>query len=300
MVEGHVTLQEAADLLGVHYMTAYRYVRLGLLPASKVGAVWQVQRQDLEAFRAGGTGGSGESGEPGRTGGAGGGRGTRKRAPWDERLEARLLAGDSRGAWGVVEAAMAAGTDLDSVYLDVIAPAMASIGERWARGELDIAVEHRASGIATRIIGRLGPRFARRGRSRGTVVLGGPPGERHALPLSLLSDLVRAAGFEVSDLGADVPPASFALAARDAQRLVAVGVSVTNPESLPMAAEVIAEVHAAVPGVPVVIGGSAVTDEAQARALGADGWAADGRSAVALFDRLAGGGGGNGDGARDD
>ncbi len=292
MVEGHVTLQEAADLLGVHYMTAYRYVRLGLLPASKVGAVWQVRRQDLEAFQA-----AGSATDSGGAGGAGGGRGPRRRVPWDERLEARLLAGDSRGAWGVIEAAMAAGTDLDSIYLDVIAPAMASIGERWARGELDIAIEHRASGITARIIGRLGPRFARRGRTRGTVVLGGPPGERHALPLSLLSDLVRAAGFEVSDLGADVPPASFALAAQDAQRLVAVGVSVTNPGSLPMAAEVIAEVHRAVPGVPVLIGGSAVTGEDQARALGADAWAADGRAAVALLDRLASGGTSGHDGA---
>ena len=33
-----LTLHEAAELLGVHYMTAYRYVRLGVLPAVKVGA----------------------------------------------------------------------------------------------------------------------------------------------------------------------------------------------------------------------------------------------------------------------
>ena len=32
-----LTLHEAADVLGVHYMTAYRYVRLGLLPAAKAG-----------------------------------------------------------------------------------------------------------------------------------------------------------------------------------------------------------------------------------------------------------------------
>ena len=30
-----LTLQEAADALGVHYMTAYRYVRLGLLAAGR-------------------------------------------------------------------------------------------------------------------------------------------------------------------------------------------------------------------------------------------------------------------------
>ena len=34
----HVSLQEAADLLGVHYMTAYRYVRSGRLIAGRVGS----------------------------------------------------------------------------------------------------------------------------------------------------------------------------------------------------------------------------------------------------------------------
>ena len=31
-------LRECAERLGVHYMTAYRYVRTGMLPATKVGA----------------------------------------------------------------------------------------------------------------------------------------------------------------------------------------------------------------------------------------------------------------------
>ena len=91
------------------------------------------------------------------------------------------MAGDARGAWGVIEAAQAAGADVDEVYLDLVAPAMVSIGRRWESGELDVAVEHRASVIAGRLVGRLGHRFLRRGRNRGTVVLGAPAGERHAL-----------------------------------------------------------------------------------------------------------------------
>ncbi|MCU1344909.1 MAG: hypothetical protein JWL70_1175, partial [Acidimicrobiia bacterium] len=35
MTVSELTLHEAADALGVHYMTVYRYVRLGLLPARK-------------------------------------------------------------------------------------------------------------------------------------------------------------------------------------------------------------------------------------------------------------------------
>lgn len=264
-----LTLHEAAEQLGVHYMTAYRYVRLGLLPAVKVGGSWQVTTHDLAAFRA-------AEAAPAQPG-------VRRRAPWAARLEARLVAGDGRGAWGVVEAALAAGADLDEVYLEIISPAMHSIGARWAAGELDVSVEHRATGIAFRLIGRLGPRFARRGRPRGAVLLGAPVGERHSLPIALLADLLRGEGWEVSDLGVDLPVESFVHAAHDTEGLVAVGVSVTSALHLEEAAALLAALRAAVPGVYLAVGGLAVEDDSHARALGADGWA---KSAAGFAEQL--------------
>ena len=44
MGETHVTLHEAAERLGVHYMTAYRYVRHGQLQASRTSSGWRVRR----------------------------------------------------------------------------------------------------------------------------------------------------------------------------------------------------------------------------------------------------------------
>jgi len=265
------TLKEVAAELGVHYMTAYRFVRLGLLPAHKDGSVWKVTRADLERFRS----------TPRRGAGAGAGR---RRAPWAERFGSRLLDGDGRGAWGVLESALAAGMDLDELYLEVISPALVTIGERWARGEIDIPTEHRASGIVTRALGRLGPRFVRPGRTRGAVVVGTAAGERHALPVALVADLLRAAGFEVSDIGTDIPAVEFAAAAARTERLVAVGVSMTSPGTDDAVRATIEAVRSAVPGVFVLLGGSAVIDAEHADELGADGYARDGRAAVALLE----------------
>ncbi|MEZ5270915.1 MAG: B12-binding domain-containing protein [Ilumatobacteraceae bacterium] len=274
MTAPDLTLHEAAALLGVHYMTAYRYVRLGLLPAVKSGGSWRVTAADLAQFQQAAR--AGAVAEP-----VGGGR---RRAPWADRLEARLVAGDSAGAWGVVEAAMAAGSELDDIYLDVIAPAMRSIGTRWASGELDVAEEHRATGIAFRLLGRLSPRFARRGRSRGAVVLGTPAGERHSLPVALLADLVRGGGWEVTDLGADLPADSFARVVATTEGLVAVGVSVTSQASVVAAGELLPALRAAAPaGVLLVVGGAAIVDEAQALAVGADRWAASAREFLDLL-----------------
>ena len=260
-----LTLQEAADALGVHYMTAYRYVRLGLLEASKSRGAWRVTADALRRFREGS-----ETAPVPR------GADRRRGAPWAGRLEARLVAGDDRGAWGVVEAAMAAGADLRTIYLDVLSPAMVSIGERWRSGEVDVAVEHRASGIAIRIIGRLGHRFVRRGRSRGALVVGAPAGESHALPTAILSDLLRLEGWEVSDLGADVPHDSFVYAVGEIPDVVAVGFSVTSEQNLESLAEVCAAMRAAHPGVHLIVGGRAIEGEEHARSLGADAAAASG------------------------
>jgi excisionase family DNA binding protein len=243
-----LTLHEAAEVLGVHYMTAYRYVRLGVLPAVKVGGSWHVTRSDLDAFRAGGT--AAPATEP-----------TKRRAPWAARLES----------------ALAAGADLDEIYLDVITPAMRSIGARWHAGELDIAVEHRATGIAQRLIGRLGPRFARRGRARGHVLIGSPAGERHSLPTSMLADLLRGEGWEVSDLGADMPTESFVSIAVNSPGLAAIGVSISSPEGAAAAPELCAALRQAVPGVALVMGGNAVEGREHALALGATHYASSAR-----------------------
>ena len=51
LLSDSLSLREAAEELGVHYMTVYRYVRLGMLPATKDGTVWRVDRNALREFR---------------------------------------------------------------------------------------------------------------------------------------------------------------------------------------------------------------------------------------------------------
>jgi MerR family transcriptional regulator, light-induced transcriptional regulator len=273
MASRRITLQEAADRLGVHYMTAYRYVRLGLLPASKEGSSWRVAVADLARLN-------------GPAGLASRGRGRQDPAPWAERLERRLVAGDEVGAWGVVEAALAAGADAPTIHLDVLAPALAAIGDAWEAGEIDVSVEHRASAIALRLVGRLGPRFVRRGLSRGSVLLAAPEGEQHGLPIALAADLVRGAGFDAEDLGPDLPHESLVDAACRTQRLVAVALGVTTADSLSAARQAVRFVREAVGDVPVLVGGGAVADEGIARRIGADASGRDGAALVELLDGL--------------
>ena len=278
----YVSLQDAADILGVHYMTAYRYMRHGRLLAQKESGIWKVAEVELQRFQAEQNESKESSSQTVKKNKG------RREAPWRDRLEACLLTGDGSGAWSVLEAAIDSGTEFEEVYLDVLSPAMAAIGERWHRGELDIYVEHRATTIATRLVARLGAKAARRGRARGIVLLGAPPGERHSLAIAILADVVRLGGFEVHDLGADLPTESFVSAVRHYDDVLAVGVSVTSAESCVFASDLIVQLRDVMAvGTSVFLGGRAITSEAAALELGADEWAPDARSFVAALELVA-------------
>jgi excisionase family DNA binding protein len=258
MARDDLSLRQAAEKLNVHYMTVYRYVRLGQLPATKEGAQWRVSPKDVDAFRS----------VPSARG----------RADWHGRLHDRLVNGDEAGAWQVIESALASGREPTEIHLDVIAPALRRIGDLWHRGRLDIAIEHRASAITARLVGRLGALMRPRGRRRGTIVLGSPSGERHSLPLAIVADVMRASGWEVMDLGCDVPDDSFALAVENATRLRAVGVGVSSEGSVDSAKRLIARLRPLLPEEgSLLVGGTAVTS---AEALGADFHARDATAAV--------------------
>ena len=94
-----MSLRDAADRLGVHYMTAYRYVRLGQLPSTQENGRWM--RAPVGCRRP-----------PPRSAGRRnpvevGGR--RRPAVLRGRLLSCLLAGDESSAWNVVERALTTG-----------------------------------------------------------------------------------------------------------------------------------------------------------------------------------------------
>ena len=136
------------------------------------------------------------------------GAGRRRPAVLRDRLSRCLLAGDEPGAWNVVEGALATGYTPSELYLDLLAPTLREIGDRWERGDISVRGEHAVTAVATRLIGRVGPRFLRRGRRLGTVVVGSAPGDPHALPVAMLADILRGHSFDVADLGANVPLSS--------------------------------------------------------------------------------------------
>ncbi len=264
-----ISLQAAADQLSVHYMTAYRYVRTGRLHATKVGGQWQVDPADLSNFVAGDA------------------DGVPVKAATSVALQNRLIANDAAGAWQICQSALASGFTPERVYIDLLAPALTNIGEQWSTGDITIAQEHLASTTARRIMGQLSPAFHRRGRRRGTIIVGSPSGDMHALPSAMFADLLRTRAFDAIDLGANTPGESFAEVADKADDLLGVGIVVTGTDGLSAARSTIAAARTAGLRAPIIAGGLAITSTAEALALGADHGSTSTEGSLALFESLA-------------
>lgn len=194
--EDLLTLQEAADELKVHYMTAYRWVRRGELPAFKAGGRLRVRRAELRAYI---DSRQVETGLP---------QGSTGRRDWPhhvERLVDRLVEGDAADCNALVRKIISDGAAAGEVYTQLLTPSLHRIGEMWAGGQVSVAIEHRATEIATSIMNRLSEHFRRRGPRRGIAVTLTAPGETHGVATAMIADFLRASGWEVHHLGTDVP-----------------------------------------------------------------------------------------------
>jgi methanogenic corrinoid protein MtbC1 len=102
----------------------------------------------------------------------------------------------------------------------------------------------------------------------------------------MVADLLRSAGWDVMDFGTDLPLESLVDAASRAERLVVVGLSVTTRGRDADVADAVATIHEALPGVPVMVGGSAIDGADHAASLGADLFAAGPYDAIGKLEAL--------------
>jgi excisionase family DNA binding protein len=257
-------LREAAEVLGVHYQTAYGWVRQGLLPARKTGRGYEVSDEAVSALA--GRRASGTAPPPQIR--------VRDWAAQADRLHAAIVSGDETQARHLFDR-LAGGVPLTDLCERVVAPALARIGEDWAAGQLAIATEHRASAICERLIAARTQQP--HGRPRGVAVTATPPGERHGLPSLMATASLREDRWLVHHLAFDLPVAEVRRLAADTGANLVV-LSATTGESVHLARQAADEIALAVPGVHVLAGrpGDTLSQLRQLARAAGRGWRAVG------------------------
>ena len=233
-------LRDAAEVLGVHYQTAYAWVRQGILPARKTGRGYDVSEGDVTALAA--RRASGTAPRPNIR--------VRDWAAQADRLYAAIASGDETLARHIFDR-LARGVPLTELCERVISPALYRIGEDWASGRGTIAAEHRASAICDRLIAARTRQP--QGRPRGIAVVSTPPGERHGLPALMATACLREDRWLVHHLAVDLPVNEVTGLARLAGASLVVLSSATT-ESARLARETADEITRSEAGLHVLTG----------------------------------------------
>lgn len=168
-------------------------------------------------------------------------------------------------------------------------PGMHYVGEQFARGQMFLP-DMMASAEAMRAaMAVLDPELRKLGTKRpmaGVVVLGTTKGDIHEIGKILVGTMLTAHGFQVHDLGVDVAGEKFAAKARELKADI-VGVSALLTTTMRNQKGVVEalEKEGLRASIKVMVGGAPVTRR-WAEEIGADGYAKDAMSAVALAKEL--------------
>jgi 5-methyltetrahydrofolate--homocysteine methyltransferase len=173
--------------------------------------------------------------------------------------------------------------------LDALLAGMAVVGRRFKAHEIflpDVLLSARAMHAAMRL---LKPLLVATGvPTRGTVVIGTVRGDLHDIGKNLVGIMLQGAGFDVVDLGNDVPAERFVDAAleRGASVIAMSALLTTTMVHMRDVVELLAE-RGLRDRIRTIIGGAPVTAE-YAREIGADAYAFDATSAADRIGALAG------------
>ncbi len=194
----------------------------------------------------------------------------------EEQARALVLAG-RKGPMGEVVGKILAEHDAMYAINEVLIPALDEVGARFEAGtfflpQLMASAEAAKAGFTT-IKAASDVAGAAAGSSKGKVVICTVHGDIHDIGKNIVRMLLENYGFDVVDLGRDVPPEAVVEAVVK-NRVKLCGLSALMTATVPAMAETIRQLRASAPWCKVVVGGAVLTPE-YAKMVGADYYAKD-------------------------
>ena len=205
-----------------------------------------------------------------------------------EDIRQAVIDGNAKATVQKVEEGLAAGLDANRILNDALISGMQEVGRLFEEGEYFVPEMLIAARAMTAALKILRPLLAAQGvQALGKIAIGTVQGYLHDIGKSLVIMMLEGAGFEVVDLGIDVPAERFIEAARGGAQIVAMSAllttTMTNMKTVidALKAENVRD------QVRVLIGGAPIT-QSYADEIGADGYAPDATSAVRVAQQLLG------------
>lgn len=191
-----------------------------------------------------------------------------------------VIEGQAKQTVAEVEQALADGLAPNAILNDGLISGMAEVGRLFENGEYYVPEMLIAARAMTSALAVLKSRLVEEGiEPIGKVAIGTVKGDLHDIGKSLVAMMLEGAGFEIVDLGVDVPPEKFVQAVQDGATIIAMSALLTT--TMPNMKTTVEAIEAASlrEKVAIMVGGAPVT-QSYADEIGADGYSPDASAAV--------------------
>ena len=193
----------------------------------------------------------------------------------------KLISGKADEVRILVKEALDEGQDVSKILNEGLVAGMSVVGEKFKKNEFyvpEVLIAARAMKAGMELLNPI--LLEKNIRGVGTMVLGTVRGDLHDIGKNLVGMMLEGAGFEVIDLGVDVPSEKFIQAAKEKNaNLVGLSALLTTTMLAMKDVTQAVEKEGLKGKVRVMIGGAPITQD-YADEIGADGYAPDAASAV--------------------
>jgi methanogenic corrinoid protein MtbC1 len=197
-----------------------------------------------------------------------------------EEVKAQVIAGKTKLVPGLVQEALDEGSSAKDILQSMIA-GMKVVGDKFSAGEIFVPEMLIAAKAMKKGVEVLEPHLAGDASiSLGTCIIGTVAGDLHDIGKNLVSLMFGSAGFDMVDLGVDVPAAKFLEAIKGNKNVKLVACSGLLTTTMPAMRETVKAIKdIGLTGLKVIVGGAPVTPEF-AKEIGADAYAVDAGAAA--------------------
>jgi 5-methyltetrahydrofolate--homocysteine methyltransferase len=199
-----------------------------------------------------------------------------------EELREAVIEGRTKLAVAKVTEGLAEDIEAGTLLREGLIAGIAQVGKLYEEGEIFVPEMLVAARAMTAALSVLKPYLVEQGvASSGKVAIGTTQGDLHDIGKNLVAMMLEGSGYEIVDLGVDVPADKFIQAIKDGATVVAMSALLTTTmTNMQVAIEAIREAGLR-DQVRIIIGGAPITKD-YADEIGADGYAEDASSAVRL------------------
>jgi 5-methyltetrahydrofolate--homocysteine methyltransferase len=199
-----------------------------------------------------------------------------------EELREAVVDGQAKLAVAKVTEGLEGGIEAGTLLREGLIQAMAQVGKLYEEGEIFVPEMLVAARAMTAALGVLKPHLVEEGvTASAKVAIGTTKGDLHDIGKNLVAMMLEGSGYEIVDLGVDVPADKFVEAIKAGADVVAMSALLTTTmTNMQVAIEAI-KAAGLRDQVRIIVGGAPIT-KSYAEEIGADGYAEDASSAVRL------------------